>query len=82
MHRKGSDEMCIAVPGEIKEIMWTKARVDIMGVETTVNIQLIENPKNGEYVLIHAGCAIEKIHKEYFDDLTDIFSQRFGGMYE
>jgi len=40
-----------------------------MGVETTINIQLIESPKIGEYVLVHGGCAIEKINRAYFDDL-------------
>ena len=66
--------MCIAVPGEIIDILSTQARVTIMGVEAMVNIQLIENPKIGEYVLIHAGCAIEKINKDCFDDLFDIFN--------
>jgi len=65
--------MCIAVPCEIVEISNNQARVDIMGVETTVNIQLIDNPMIGDYVLVHAGCAIEKIDKDYFDDLYNIF---------
>ena len=65
--------MCIAVPCEIVEIINNQGRVDIMGVETIVNIQLIDNPKIGDYVLVHAGCAIEKINKDYFDDLYNIF---------
>jgi len=65
--------MCLAVPGEIKEVFDNEAKVWIMGVETIVNIQLIENPEVGEYVLIHAGCAIEKIDKDYFDDLLSMF---------
>lgn len=65
--------MCIAVPSKIIDIFPTKARVKIMGVEMIVNIQLIESPKIGEYVLVHSGCAIEKINKDYYDDLLDIF---------
>lgn len=44
-----------------------------MGVETTINMQLIENPQIGEYVLVHGGCAIEKISRACCDDLFDIF---------
>ena len=66
--------MCIAVPGEIIDILDRQAKVYIMGVETIVNIQLIKNPKVGDYVLVHAGCAIEKIDKHYFDDLSNIFN--------
>jgi hydrogenase expression/formation protein HypC len=34
---------------------------------------LIENPKAGEYVLVHIGCAIEKIDEKYFNDLNEVF---------
>lgn len=67
--------MCIAVPGEIKGVFHTRAKVTMMGVETTVNIQMIENPKIGEFVLVHAGCAIERIDKDNYDDLIAIFKQ-------
>lgn len=65
--------MCIAVPGKIVDIFSPQGKVDIMGVETIINIQLIENPRIGEYVLVHGGCAIEKISKAHCDDLSSIF---------
>jgi len=65
--------MCIAVPGQIIDVSNTQAKVAIMGVETTVNIQLIEDPKVGDYILIHAGCAIEKVNQAYFNELSTIF---------
>ncbi|WP_053956395.1 HypC/HybG/HupF family hydrogenase formation chaperone [Inediibacterium massiliense] len=65
--------MCIAVPGQIIDISNTQATVNIMDVETTVNIQLIHKPKVGDYVLVHAGCAIEKVDQAYFNDLSNIF---------
>ena len=66
-------KVCLAIPGEIIDIMKHQARINIMGAETIVNIQLIENPKVGEYVIVHAGCAIEKINRDYFNDLNSIF---------
>lgn len=67
--------MCIAVPGKIIGVFPTRAKVTMMGIETTVNIQMIEDPKIGEFVLVHAGCAIERIDKENYDDLFVIFKQ-------
>ena len=64
--------MCLGIPGKI---IWTdkmSARVDIMGIENTVNIQLIESPQIGEYILIHAGCAIQKINSEHFEFLQGV----------
>ena len=48
------------------------ARVSILGVESEINIQIIEEPKVRDYVLIHAGCAIKKIDIEYFKELTEM----------
>lgn len=65
--------MCLAVYGKVKKIDLPFAVVDVKGIETCVNVQLIENISKGEYVLVHAGFAIEKVNKEYCDDLDDIF---------
>ncbi len=65
--------MCIAVPGQIIDISNIQATVNIMDIETIVNIQLIAEPRVGDYVLVHAGCAIEKIDQAYFNDLSNIF---------
>lgn len=64
--------MCLAVPGKIIVIdeMWAVA--DVMGVQNTVNVQLVNNPQIGEHILIHAGCAIQKINSEYFTYLQDV----------
>jgi len=65
--------VCIAVPGQIISVNDTQASVNILDMHTTVNIQLIERPKSGDYILVHAGCAIEKIDRDYFDELSDIY---------
>ncbi|RBP61014.1 hydrogenase maturation protein HypC [Alkalibaculum bacchi] len=65
--------MCLAVPGQITHISSALATVNILDIEIVVNIQLIEEPKLGDYVLVHAGCAIEKLDREYFDDLSSMF---------
>lgn len=60
---------------DLEEFEFNKyAKVEIMGVENKVNIQLIEEPRVGDYVLVHAGCAIQKIDTEYFNYLSDFYS--------
>ena len=65
--------MCLAVPARIIDVDNYSAIIDIMGLESKVNIQLIEDLKVGDYVLVHAGCAIQKIDKDYFEELQKIF---------
>ncbi|MCE5219760.1 MAG: HypC/HybG/HupF family hydrogenase formation chaperone [Clostridium sp.] len=65
--------MCLAVPAQIIDVNNYSAIIDIMGLESKVNVQLIEDLKVGDYVLVHAGCAIQKIDKDYFEELQKIF---------
>lgn len=67
--------MCLAIPARIKSINGNLADVDIMGVEKKVDIQLIENPKVEDYILIHAGFGIQKIDAGYFTYLQNIFQK-------
>ena len=53
--------MCVAVPFELKEINGTEAVAVRGGIGRKINISFIPDPKPGEYVLVHAGFAIEKV---------------------
>ncbi len=67
--------MCLAIPARIKFINGNLADVDIMGVEKKVDIQLIENPRVEDYILVHAGFGIQKIDVEYFNYLQNMFQK-------
>jgi hydrogenase expression/formation protein HypC len=69
--------MCIAIPGQIIHIDNGCAVVDIMGIQTNVNIRLIEKVAIKDYVLIHAGFAIQKIDKYYYTYLNKIYEELF-----
>ncbi|MCK4997319.1 HypC/HybG/HupF family hydrogenase formation chaperone [Candidatus Pacearchaeota archaeon] len=56
--------MCYAIPAKIIEITGDMARVDYGGVMKDVNINLVDNLCVGDFVLIHAGFAIEKLNKK------------------
>lgn len=51
--------MCVAVPSEIVSIDGTNAIVDMNGVKRKASIYLTPEAKVGDYVLLHAGFAIQ-----------------------
>ena len=56
--------MCLAVPMKIKKLIGEFAEVETAKLTRTVNIQMISGAKPGDYVLVHAGFAIEKVDAE------------------
>jgi hydrogenase expression/formation protein HypC len=62
--------MCLAIPGQILEIVDDAnrlARVEVAGVRRTVNIGLLDGPEEagpGDWVLIHVGFALSKIDED------------------
>ena len=56
--------MCLSIPAEILEINNNKAKVSVGGAIYNSSLDLIDDVKIGDYVLLHAGFAIEKIDKK------------------
>ncbi len=53
--------MCYAIPGKIIRIDGESALVDYDGVKKQANVSLLGNARAGDYVLVHAGFAIQRI---------------------
>jgi hydrogenase expression/formation protein HypC len=64
--------MCIAVPGKLIEIDGRHGRVDVSGNILPVELGVVQ-ANVGDYVLIHAGCAISVLQKEDAEELQDLF---------
>ncbi len=63
--------MCLAIPGQIVEIVDAVnrlAKVDVAGVQRTINIGLLDadgdGAEPGDWVLIHVGFALSKVDEE------------------
>jgi hydrogenase expression/formation protein HypC len=64
--------MCLAIPGQIVEVVDEVnrlARVDVAGVQRTINIGLLDadgggGVQPGDWVLIHVGFALSKVDEE------------------
>jgi len=56
--------MCLSIPVRIKDIEGEQAKATIGGSIIDISIELVNNVEPGDYVLVHAGFAIEKISSE------------------
>jgi hydrogenase expression/formation protein HypC len=63
--------MCLAIPGQVVEITDAAnrlAKVDVAGVQRTVNVGLLDadgaGAEPGDWVLIHVGFALSKVDEE------------------
>jgi hydrogenase expression/formation protein HypC len=53
--------MCLAIPMKIVKTYGDVALVKAGGLERRANMSLLNSAKVGDYVLVHAGFAIEKV---------------------
>ena len=67
--------MCLAVPSKIIAINDEMGVVDVDGVKREVGLHLIENPMIGDYVIVHAGFAINKIDESEALETLKIFRE-------
>lgn len=68
--------MCLGIPMRIEEIFddgW--GRVELDSTETRVNLSLIQDPQPGDFVIVHAGFAIEKLDQEEADIRLGLFEE-------
>lgn len=66
--------MCLAFPGKVKSLGGDFADVDFDGVEKRINVSLVDAEK-GDYVVVHAGFAIEKLDKNEAQESIKLFKE-------
>ena len=68
--------MCLAVPAEVLEKKDNDlALIEIGGVRKDVSLMLVDGVDVGDYVLVHAGFAIEKIDKDEADKTMQLLEE-------
>ena len=74
--------MCIAIPAKVVEVKGDIGKVDFGGgLEKDVNLMLVD-VKPGDYVIVHAGCAIQVLDEKeakktlsYFEEILSYQKQ-------
>lgn len=64
--------MCIAIPGKLIEKTDSTGKVYFNGNILTVELGLI-NANIGDFLLVHAGCAISVLSKDEANELIQLF---------
>lgn len=68
--------MCLAIPAQVKEINDNKlATVDILGVTREISLDLTPQAEVGNFVLVHAGFAIEVVDEQFAQETLDLIKQ-------
>ena len=53
--------MCLAIPMKIVSLDGAEGIVEAGGLRRRANFTLLKDPAVGDYILLHAGFAIEKV---------------------
>ncbi|OYV76966.1 MAG: hydrogenase assembly protein HypC [Deltaproteobacteria bacterium 21-66-5] len=67
--------MCLGVPAKILEAGAGTAIVELGGVRREISVMLIDDVSVGEWVIIHAGFAIEKLSEEEAERTLALFRE-------
>ena len=67
--------MCLGIPMQIKSIVGDTAICEMEGVRREVSLMLVEDVRVGDFVLIHAGFAMEKLDPDEAEATLALFRQ-------
>jgi hydrogenase expression/formation protein HypC len=67
--------MCLAIPSKIVRIENSMATIDVDGVQREASLLLLEDAAIGDYVIVHAGFAIQKIDEASAQETLSLLRQ-------
>jgi len=69
--------MCLGIPALVIERTGDIGRVDFGGTVRQANLSLVD-ARVGDYVIVHAGFAIQVMEEEHALETLELFRQAFG----
>lgn len=67
--------MCLAIPSRITRIEGQTATIEVSGVQSRTSLILLEDAQVGDYVIVHAGYAIQILDAEAALETLDLLRQ-------
>jgi len=67
--------MCVSIPAKIITLHGDTAEVSVSGNTFRAGIQLLDEVREGDYVLLHAGFAIQKIDPGEAEETLKLFRE-------
>lgn len=76
--------MCIGIPAQVISINGNMGEISVGGVMRQVGLELVEGVQIGDYVIIHAGFAIQKINQAEAEETLRLLQElaEAGGGWE
>jgi hydrogenase expression/formation protein HypC len=69
--------MCLAIPSKIIKIEDSMATIDVEGVQRQASLMLVDDAQVGDYVIVHAGYAINKLDEKSAKETLDLLHAVF-----
>lgn len=66
--------MCLAMPAKVLSIKGDEAEVDFGGAIRKTNVSMVD-AKVGDYVIIHAGFAIQKVDEDEARETLQLWNE-------
>lgn len=68
--------MCLALPTQVIRLLDSqRALVNLGGIEKVISIALLDNVKEGDYVILHVGYALTKLDEEEAQKTLSLFAK-------
>ena len=72
---RDEDNMCLAVPALVKSVDGYEAEVELSGVTRRASLMLTPEAKVGDYVLLHAGYAINVVDQSEAEETLSMLRE-------
>jgi len=67
--------MCLSIPAKVEKIEGEMAVVSVGGTEYDASLQMVDDVKVGDYILLHTGFALQKISEEEALETLKVFAE-------
>lgn len=70
--------MCLGVPVKIIQVKGNEGVAEFKGVKKNISLELLNEVRKGDYVILHAGFAIQKMEPEEALETLKLFEELSG----
>ncbi len=67
--------MCLSIPAKVEKIEGEMAIVSVGGAKYNASLQMLDDVKIGDYILLHTGFAIQKVSEEDAKETLKLFEE-------
>jgi hydrogenase expression/formation protein HypC len=67
--------MCLSIPAKVEKIENDMATVSVGGTRYEASLQMLDDVKVGDYILMHTGFAIQKLDPEEAEQSLKVFKE-------